>query len=536
MLWFLVPTLGCAPMGPPRSEAENSPPADTQVLVDPAVIDFGTFEFPEEPDDPQFLTSTFSVYNASLESMYLQGQGDVIGSGEFTVQGAPGPDTLAGHEVVEYTVVFQPHVDDVYEGEISLNLGDAIVEIYGEAHAPRLEVQDVVQISTPFRCVQEHSLRVQNIGHEPLEINPNDFSSAGPQYGLSWTSEEQVDLAPGTVTELGLMFEPTDDHVGETHEIEARIGTNEPGDPIRTITIQAEAIDVVDTVESFRFDTDLQSSLLIVPDTRPAMATTLEAFAAAADSLVATIANKNENGVQVAVVGGSGLDGLPCPTTERAFYDTRVDKLGDIAAAIAEGLTEPGASAGNLLELAQGAVYEMGDGGCLDGFLRPGTSLHVLLLSNGSEDSDNLPSTLAQSIALQVTALSGTGTEISVFVPGGQDCSDQGCTRLIEAEDYLDGSVLDLSTSDWNEALESYGAKLVPPPGDLPLILSQAAHQTSEGVAHIALTFDVDGETYQIESDYWYSSPLHAVMLDMAAPIPAGALVHVAYLPAAACE
>ena len=536
MLWSFLSVVGCAPLGPFPDQSGGESPGPDGILVDPAVIDFGTFAFPEEPDDPQFLTSTFSVYNASLESMYLQGQGDVIGSDEFTVQGAPGPDTLAGHEVVEYTVVFQPHVDDVYEGEISLNLGDAIVEIYGEAHAPRLEVQDVVQISTPFRCVQEHSLRVQNIGHEPLQINPNDFSSAGPQYGLSWTSEEQVDLAPGAVTELGLMFEPTDDHVGETHEIEARIGTNEPGDPIRTITIQAEAIDVVDTVESFRFDTDLQSSLLIVPDTRPAMATTLEAFAAAADSLVATIANKNENGVQVAVVGGSGFDGLPCPTTERAFYDTRVDKLGDIAAAIAEGLTEPGAGTGNLLELAQGAVYETGDGGCLDGFLRPGTSLHVLLLSNGSEDSSLPPSSLAQAIANQVTALSGTGTEISVFVPGGQDCADEGCARLIEAADYADGSVRDLSTSDWNESLKAYGGSLVPPDGKLPLLLSDHALVSSENIED-DIVVTAEGQSESLDAEYYeYDSGLQAVMLKMSAPIPAGAAVQVSYLPASVCE
>jgi hypothetical protein len=74
----------------------------------------------------------------------------------------------------------------------------------------------------------------------------------------------------------------------------------------------------------------------------------------------------------------------------------------------------------------QGAVYEMADKHCLDGFLRPGTSLHVLLLSNGSEDSKIPPSTYAQSILNEVTGpLGGTGAEISVFVPGGQDCADE---------------------------------------------------------------------------------------------------------------
>jgi hypothetical protein len=266
------------------------------------------------------------------------------------------------------------------------------------------------------------------------------------------------------------------------------------------------------------------------------MATTLEAFAASAETLVTKIANKNENGVQVAVVGGFG--GEPCPTTERPFYDTRVDKVGDIAAAIAEGLTEPGASAGNLLELAQAAVYQMDDGGCLDGFLRSGTSLHVLVLSNGTEDSDFDPSTYAESILNQVTGpLAGTGAEISVFVPGGQDCSDEGCARLISAteNEATKGSVWDLSTEDWDELLGSYGGSLVPPQGELPLLLSQAAYQPSKDVADdIVLTFD--GETDPITSGYRYDSGLQAVMLDMAAPIPAGALVHVAYLPASVCE
>src|SRR4029079_19252620 len=127
---------------------------------------------------------------------------------------------------------------------------------------------------------------------------------------------------------------------------------------------------------------------------------------------------------------------------------------------------------------------------------RPGTSLHVLLLSNGSEDSSYDPSMYAQSILNQVTGpLGGTGAEISAFVPGGQDCSDEGCTRLIQAADDLEGSVWDLSTSDWHELVDSYGGSLVPPQGNLPLILSQAAHRTSDDVADITVTFDVDSKS-----------------------------------------
>ena len=532
MLWSFLSVLGCAPLGPFSDPSDGESPGPDGILVDPAVIDFGVFDFPQKPDDPQFLTATFSVYNAGPDAINLQGQGDVIGSNAFTVPGAPGFDTLAGHEVVEYTVVFQPTVDDVYAGEISLNLGAANIEIYGEAHAPRLEVQDTLQISTPYRCSQEHSVRVQNIGHDPLTLQPNDFSDGGPRYGLSWTSDEPLELAPGAVDELLMTFEPTDDEIDKPHDIEARIGTNEPGDPIRTIAITATATEVPDTVDSFRFDTELQSSLLIVPDTRAGMATPLADFASAADSLVTAIANKNENGVQVAVVGGA--DGVPCPTTDLPFYDTRVDKPEDIAAAIAKGLTDAGASTDRLLDLAQGAVYDMAEGHCLDGFLRSGTSLHVLLLSNGTEGSLNDPTTYAQSILNEVTALGGTGAEISVFVPGGQDCTDDGCTRLIAASNFLSGSVWDLSTGDWDVLLDSYGGSLVPPQGELPLILSQAAH-TSDGVADVAVTYD--GEPDPVSSDwYTYNSGLQAVMLDMAAPIPAGALVHVAYLPDDVCK
>lgn len=540
MLWSFLSVVGCAPLGPFSDPSGGASAGQDGILVDPAVIDFGVFAFPEEPDDPQFLTATFSVYNAGLESTNLQGQGNVIGTSAFTVQGSPGPDTLAGHEVVDYTVVFQPLVDDVYEGEISLNQGDANIEIRGEAHAPRLEVVDTLTISTPYGCVQEHALRVQNIGHDPLTVDPNDFSDGGPQYGLSWTSDQPLELGPGDVTELEMTFQPTDDGIGEEHVIQARIDTNEPGEAVRTIEIKATAKNVEHTVDSFRFDTDLQSSLLIVPDKRAAMATTLADLASAAESLVTAIANKNDNGVQVAVVGGfDGPDGQPCPTTERPFYDTRVDKPLDIAAAIAEGLTDGGAGTNNLLDLMQGAVYEMADEHCLDGFLRPGTSLHVLLLSNGSEESKLAPSAHAQAIFNQVTGpLSGTGAEISVFVPGGQHCSDAGCTRLIEAADYLGGSAWDLSTSDWNESLESYGVSLVPPDGELPLLLSQPAHVSSENIADdIVLT--IDNETEPIDCDpvcYRYDSGLQAVMLDMAAPIPAGALVHVAYLPDAVCK
>jgi hypothetical protein len=530
VLLLIVPILGCAPMGPPGGVAadDDQPSQSGNVFVEPAVVDFDVFTFPEKPGDPQFLTSTFTVFNASTEDMVLHGQGTVIGSDAFSVN-APPAEHLIGHELVEYTVVFQPQVDDVYSGQIELDFGDAVVELRGEAHAPRLAVDEEIDITTPYRCIGDHSLRVENIGHELLELDLNDFSEAGPKYGLSWVSDEPLDLEPGDVAELGFTFAPNLAAIGE-NEIEARIGTNEPGEAIRTIVINAEATVVADTVESFRFDTELQTSLLIVPDTRASMATALEAFASTADALVAAIAAKGDNDVNVAVVGG--YDDVPCPTTERAYYNTDDD---DLVAGIAEGLADAGASTGNLLDLAQGAVYQMGDGGCLAGFLRPATSLHVLVLSDGSEDSFNDPSMYAQSIANQVEALHGTSVEISVFVPGGEACTDEGCTRLVAASHALtpNAAIWDLSTSDWNETLAAYGASLVPPPGWIPLVLSQRAQY--DAPEDIEVTFG-DDDT-RVDSDlYSYNSGPQAVMLDMAAPIPAGETVRVAYLPSAVCE
>jgi hypothetical protein len=372
---------------------------------------------------------------------------------------------------------------------------------------------------------------VENIGHELLALDPNDFDEAGPKYGLSWVSEDRVELEPGEFADLGFTFTPNVAATGAPHDVEARIGTNEPGEPIRKIAIRAEAPVVEHTVDSFRFDTDLQTSLLIVPDTRASMATALEAFASNAGALVTAISAKGENDVNVAVVGG--FDDVPCPTTELPYYNT--SDPGAVSAAIAEGLTDAGASTGNLLDLAQGAVYEMGVGGCLAGFLRPATSLHILILSDGSEDSYNEPSTYAQSILNQVQALDGTAADISVFVPGGDACTDDGCTRLIAASKHLtpNATIWDLSTSDWNETLSAYGASLVPPSGFVPLILSQRAqHDAPED---IGVRFG-EHRTLVESHFYSYNSGLQAVMLDMTAPIPAGETVEVEYLPAAVCE
>ncbi len=523
MPWLLFPAMGCAPMGTPHPlEEDEKPSIDGTVLVDPGVIDFGVFDLPKEPGDLEFLTASFTVRNAGAEATIVHGQSDVVGSDAFAVKVPSDPDTLAGHEVVEYTVVFQPLVDDEYTGEVSLNFGDAVVRFEGIAHAPRLSVDEEIDISTPVGCLGEHLLRVENIGHDDLELDPNDFSEAGPKYGVSWSSEaEPFTLEPGEVTELALTFEPDSLVVDEL--IEARIATNEPGAPIRTIAINANAPLAPATTESFEFETDFQASLLIVPDTREAMAPTLEAFAAKAGALVAALASEG-NDVNVAVVGGFG--DVPCPTSE-IRYTTLDPKAA--AVGIAEGLLAAGASTGNLLALAQGAVYEMAPNGCLAGFLRPATSLHVLLLSDGSEDSYSDPSTYAKAIANEVTALGGSGSSLSVFVPGGEDCTDEGCVRLIEATEDLNGTVWDLSTTDWNETVEAYGASLVPLHATLPLVLSQRAQESQ---------IEVWADGSEIDADpYWsYNSGPQAVMLRTDAPIAAGATVDVRYLPAAICD
>jgi hypothetical protein len=170
--------------------------ARTGILVDPAVIDFGVFEFPEEPDDPQFLTSTFSVYNASLESMYLQGRATSSGATRSRCRARRSRHARGSRGRRVHGRLPTARRRRV-RGKISLNLGDANVELRGEAHAPRLEVQDTLQISTPYRCAQHASLRVQNIGHDPLTLDLNDFSTGGPAVRLSWTSDEHSDLRPG---------------------------------------------------------------------------------------------------------------------------------------------------------------------------------------------------------------------------------------------------------------------------------------------------------------------------------------------------
>jgi hypothetical protein len=516
-------------MGPfGGAEVDDVPGTGGNIFVDPPVVDFGVFSLPAEPGDAEFAEATFSVYNAGDDPTVVHGQNDVVGSSAFHVQ-APDSETLGVHEVVEYTVVFAPTVDDEYAGEISLKFGQATVELVGVAHGPRLSVDDAIGITSALGCVQEHAVRVENIGHEPLWLNPNDFSKEGPQYGVSWGDDSERWLDVGEAVELGVVFEP---HEVGARAVEARIETNEPGDPIRTIAITATGVQGTPVVDSFQFATDLQMSILLVPDTRAPMATTLESMAASARTFVAALDGTNGkdlNDVNVAIVGG--LDDVPCPTTAQAFYNTRTESEATIAA-IAEGLTAEGAATGNLLDLAHGAVYEMGPSGCLAGFVRPTTPLHVVVISNGSEDSYSSATTYAQSIANQVEALGGSGAALSVFVPGGSDCAGDGCARLLDAAAYLNGTVWDLGTDDWNGTLGSYGASLVPLHAWQPLILSQRAEAAS-ALNPIELWVG----SGQIANDWYeYNSGLQAVMLDMAAPIAAGSVVDVSYLPAAVCE
>lgn len=517
LLLALLSLAACTPLGPAKPDPRPPELPDDALTVSPSVLDFGELAVLDTPEATREITIT----NQTDESLLVEGLTHVWGIDEdvFIVD-APAVVQLEPRASAMIPVRFVPGTEGRWLGTVIPPLAVAPVELIGAATAPvaSLRVSDA-QVGAPYvGCAVESTLRLSNEGSEPLEVfgaerlGSEDFTLAEPPTGT---------LGPGDLVELGVRFAPTG---AGPQSATVQVFTNDPASPVSALTLTGLGVPGSGVVETPPYVPGARADVLLVIDAGTDMWMTLYAAQSAASSLFAAL---DEGGVdwQVAVVNGVSS----CTATVDPFL--RADQVRDyspeaIAPLLAYGLVPQTQSTRALLSLAVATLERTDVGDCLEGFVRDGAQLHVVLLTRGAEASPDPTDSYVSAIQARLPA----EVDLVISALTGQDRG--GCVgggKAVEAANLTGGETLDVCANTPWETLwaEVAGVSAAAGSGVMTYTLAQEP---------VVATLTVRAEGRAL-SAWTYDAAARALRVNGAAEgLTVGEPLEISYLEALACQ
>ncbi len=365
--------------GAPTIDAKED--AEALLVVHPTSLDFGTVPVTGE--------SVVRVLNLENPS-----QTDLIVYGHDQPSGLYGDDTsvfrfdtaplvpLAPGESISVPVHFSPHTDGIWEAALEVNPGGQSILIRGAGSAPVIGVGPTETPVAPIGCTVSTSMRIANQGSAALELDAIALDDPWDAWGLD-TSALPATIAPGSTLTVQADFTPryADDTYG-ARPANATIHSNDPAAPQAPVPLYGEAEQLTLVRENFTYAVSNDIDLLVVADTSHVVQGWLPNVKAAMAPLVFGLEDAGAS-LQTAVVTGAS----PCPSTVPIYADSSTD-LEQRVDHLALGLSGDAGTAYNQLGILAGlSLDQAGAGGCLEGFLRPNSRLHVLLVTGVADVS-----------------------------------------------------------------------------------------------------------------------------------------------------
>ncbi len=516
---------GCEPWSSARDSGDDGGGAEQEALVvSPARLDFGTLSVL----DDVYATDTFTVTNAGTETVAVHGhdepvllegpEGEAADDAVFLVAGDPVFELRPG-ESRSLLVTFRPTTEASWTAELRVNYGIEVLTLAGSGTAPvaALDGPDGAW-SVPFACEDSRAFTLSNAGSEPLHVEDawivgdEGFSVADGLVG--------AEVAPGGTVTGGVRFAPAWSVLDAgLAEADLYVQTDDPRWPVASAPLSALAYAGSTVEDDFTYAPGLDADVVFAVDTAGVMDAYLDRARGALDDFVDALDAGNVD-LHAAVLTGAG----PCPpagwTGSDAARDARIE-------ALEAGLDgDPGAWDDALLGLAAAGLAEDRPGGCMEGFLREGAQLHVVVIAGGPDGSGEDPE--AALAALRAAAPDASGVVVSAIIA----TDDGACGGVSYGEGYADAAVLsggvvgDLCASDWEASF-----------ADLAAVSVLAARG---GLAHPldfeplvdSITVRVDGATW---TDWTWDAEANAVVFDDAAPPAAGSTVEIRYVQAVEC-
>lgn len=504
----LLGLLGCDPdykYGTVDSRNGATDPVP-DVLVTPDALLFDLLPVGESSTQP------FVVSNVGEADLHVTGL-EVYGSTAFTLVTDASTFTLAPGESRSVDVVYTAvGADDL--GTVHLHTDDPgnpepIVSLEGKGAVPQLLITpDPLSFGRVLvDCTRDEPVRLQNIGDADLVLDTI------VQIGDGWTLDVPFDLpatlAPGEAAEVALTVHAVEGDM----DSELWVATN---DAVGVHVAEQTATGVTDpsVVEEFwqgdgpydkgdiLFFVDQSCSMR---DDRAIINANFESFAARLDSLALDW--------QVGVVirdTGCFMNGILTPDTPNVV-STFVDAVNGYAGESTEaGLT-----------LTTAALEEAGPGGCNEGFLREGSKVTLIQVSDETEQSARPWDTYVD--AIQAMAPTASITAIAGDVPDGCGRAEPG-TGYYEASVATGGAFLSICSTDWTPYFETIANMAASG-------LLESFHLSSEPQPDTLLV-QVDGSTV---TGWSYDAVTNSVVFDADAVPEAGAHIVVHFELAGDC-
>ena len=418
-----------------------------QILVEPAVLDFGDVEVGQEGSLPLMIQNT-GVDELIIDEMTLT---SVTGNGSFRIDNRPWQMTLAPQQDEIFTVTYTPTED----GDALANLiilSDDIdtpeiwVPINGGCDAPRLKVSPPVVSfeDLPVGCPQAELITLHNVGNAPLVVHGVDFQPTSDDFRATGLPLSKVTLEKNEWMAFTVYYEPETQNPNTAY---FEVRSNDPTSPETNVMVTGEAHFSDEVADIYEQQTPYSTDLLLVVDNSCSMSDHQQTLMDNVESFLAVLEGYAPD-YHIAVV-----------TTDDAVFHGNVpyltpetpDANAQFEYAVDVGTMGSGTERG-LAKATEALTSTLADsGGPNHGFLREDGALRILIL--GDED-DQSPGDVSD----YVTALQSLKTDHSMVMISSVAASEYGCDpapRYEQAVSMTEGLSESICTDQWTSTMTS---------------------------------------------------------------------------------
>ena len=422
-----------------KNEPDNDAGPAPDIVVTPDALGFGELSAGEEE------IQTFVVKNVGGSTLNVSNV--VIGSGlAFTVLGPELAFDLEPEQEMAVDVAFTPMGADDNFGQ-ALVLSDdpdtpeAPVDLLGTGSVPELQITPDSHVfgETLVPCGESVELVLENVGSEELVIDRWDYVSGGlltlDDHGLR--DERPLRLAPGDTRTMTVTFAPTTEGA-DTGVLE--VTSNDPRG-IVSADQNGEGAYGEETTETFTQPGVVPVDLMMLIDHSCSMREDNEDDVV--NGIPDFIAELNQVAdwemIQVTREDGCLNGGILTPNTADP-EGLLIDHAWDQGGGVLSNRTE------KLMMLADMALDQTGPGECNEGFLRPGALLHLIMITDEPERSND-PYTHWLGEYLDHVP-SADFVKVSAIVDINTNCGE-GPDEYEDAAIATGGSLLDICNANW---------------------------------------------------------------------------------------
>ena len=538
MRWLaLTLFIGC---NPENSLSELKDPVDNSgvvIEVEPRLLSFSPLTAGQQE------IQSFTIRSVGVDSLNVD-LVSVIGdeAASFSILNTGNTFILDPGEEQTIDVAFTPlDANDVYaEALVESNAGNeeqALVTLEGVGLIGALDISpDPLNLGEHYvGCEVENEITITNVGNQAVTIS--DISQLGEGFELAVTDVLPMTLQPAELITVDLTFMP----LQEPEVLGQLMVTSD--EPMGTRIAEQSGSGLLHNqiTQEWEFAIDPPADIMFSVDASCSMSDNTSQLASNFSSFISQLSNYSTNW-QVMVTGGDtgcNIGGVLTPSTPN--YATTFQQAVKCKDDFLSPYYNTCSSMGNdyteaLLTEARNAIDKTDQGECNAGFIRSEAMLHIILVSDEPEQSEDITGETWQMVTDQIIAKRGSAGLVRISsivgdVPSGcqsggwfGSSADPG-TGYVDATNYTNGVFLSICDS-WSD------------PSNLQLLAETSVLLDAYPLDYGAIeeTIQVTVNSYPVDSQYWhYDENTQAVIFDSNAP-QEGSSVQMTYVPLGLCE